>query len=139
MTKKKKESEKAIAWMNELPRFEPIGWEPKFVPLRMRLFEDPLTGMILPGNQKRIKYSEVMALGFKEEECGDNVYFNEFGYPYCIITLDLTKKIYLDWAKETQFCEMIRIDNPKFNNIKKRMPIRDLNHLKEVINFYSDK
>jgi len=89
--------------------------------------------------QQKIKYSEIMSLGFKEEETSDKIYFKEFGFPYCIITLKLTKKIYLDWAKETQLCQMVRIKDTKNCDILKRMPIKDLQHLKEIIDFFSDK
>lgn len=90
--------------------------------------------------QEKIKYSEVIALGFTEDDMqSDEVYFNEYGYNYCIITKELTKKIYLDWAKETQLCEMVRIDNTKHCNVKAELPIRNLEHLKEIINFFSDE
>ena len=88
--------------------------------------------------QDRIKYSEIMALGFTEEVIEDRIYFDEYGFDYCIITKDLTKKIFLDWAKETQLCKMVRIDSPKHCNIKAELPIRDLEHLKEIINFFTD-
>lgn len=88
--------------------------------------------------QEKIKYCEVMALGFTEEVQSDKVYFNEHGFDYCIITKDLTKKIFLDWAKETQLCKLVRIDGPKHCNIKAELPIRDLEHLREIINFFTD-
>lgn len=89
--------------------------------------------------QEKIEYHEVIALGFTEEVCSDKTYYNQYGYDYCIIQLNLTKKIYIDWAKETQLCELVRIDSPKRCNIKARMPINNLNHLKEIINFFSDQ
>jgi len=88
--------------------------------------------------QEKIKYCEVIALGFTEEVQSDRVYYNQYGFDYCIITKELTKKIYLDWAKETQLCKMVRIDGPKHGNIKAKLPIRNLEHLKEIINFFSD-
>jgi hypothetical protein len=89
--------------------------------------------------QEKINYKEIMDLGFDEVPCNNNVYFNLYGYQYCIITLDLTERIYLDWAKETQLCEMVRIDNKKTGNVKKRVPIKNLEHLKEIVFFFSDK
>ena len=89
--------------------------------------------------QEKIKYSEVIDLGFTEDVQSDKVYFNEYGFDYCIITKELTKKIYLDWAKETQLCKLVRIDSPKHCNIKAELPIRNLDHLKEIINFFSDE
>lgn len=89
--------------------------------------------------QEEIWYADVMALGFTEEPCQDNVYMNHYGFQYCIITLELTETIYLDWAKETRLCKMVRIDNSTDNNIIKEMPIKDFNHLKEIIEFFSNE
>ena len=88
--------------------------------------------------QEEIKYHEIMSLGFKEEFCYDEVYFRENGFQYAIITLKLTKNIYIDWDKRTQLAEMIRLDKD-YVHIKKKMPIRDLLHLKEIVDFFSDK
>jgi hypothetical protein len=88
--------------------------------------------------QEKIKYSEIMSLGFEEEQATDNVYFKEFGFPYCIITKNLTKKIYLDWEKSTQLCQMVRMKDNKTCDIMKRMPIKNLTHLKEIIEFFDN-
>jgi len=87
--------------------------------------------------QEKIKYHEIMALGFKEEICNDNVYFKEHGFKYAIITLTLRTHIYLEWDKATQLTEMIRVNRD--DKILKRMPIKNLDHLKEMIDFFSDK
>lgn len=89
--------------------------------------------------QEKINYSEIMALGFSEEVQSDKCYEAEHGYSYCIITKQLTKKIYLDWAKETKLCKMVRLSNPKTGDIGNEMPIKNLEHLNEIINFFSDK
>ena len=88
--------------------------------------------------QERINYSEIVNLNFKEEYSSDKVYFDMYGYDYVIITKDLTNKIYIDWAKETGFCEIVRIDNKKDCNIQNRKPIKNLEHLKEIVNFYTE-
>ena len=88
--------------------------------------------------QEKINYDKIMSLGFTEEIASDSVYEAEHGYPYAIIHKDLTKKIYLDWQKDTKLCELVRIDSPKTCNIIKRMPIRDFEHLKEIVNFFSN-
>lgn len=88
--------------------------------------------------QEKIKYGDVMALKFKTEVSPDSVYFYEFGYDYEIITKQLTKTIYIDWAKETQLAEIIR-GCKKQRDILNRMPIRDLDHLKHLINFFTEK
>jgi hypothetical protein len=90
-------------------------------------------------DQEQIDYADVIALGFTEEPCEDGVYFNIYGFKWCIITLELTEVIYLDWAKETRLCKMVRLDNNIDNNVVKEMPIKNLEHLKEMIDFFSDK
>ena len=89
--------------------------------------------------QEKFMYSGIMSLGFKEQLVSDKAYFDQYGYEYSMITKYLTKKIYLDWVKETQLCELIRIDNDEEMNIKGRLPIRDIDHLNEIIDFFSDE
>lgn len=86
--------------------------------------------------QEKIKYHDIMALGFNEDVQSDAVYESEHGYKYCIITKQLTKKIYLDWEKSTKLCEMVRLDKPISGDIGAKLPIRNLEHLKEMINFF---
>jgi len=87
--------------------------------------------------QEKINYDVIMGLGFNEQIGCDSVYEAQNGYSYAIITKDLTKKISLDWEKETKLCSMIRIDSPKTGNIKAELPIMNLQHLKDMINFFS--
>jgi len=89
--------------------------------------------------QEKINYSEIMGLGFTEEISEDKSYYAKHGYSYCIITKKLTKKIYLDWEKETKLCKMVRLSKPKTGDIGAELPINNLEHLKEMINFFSDE
>ena len=89
--------------------------------------------------QEKINYDEIMALGFTEDVLSDSVYEAEHGYAYCIITKNLTKKIYLDWEKETKLCKMVRLSKPKTGDIGAELPIKNLEHLKEMINIFSDE
>jgi hypothetical protein len=89
--------------------------------------------------QERIQYHEIIALGFTEIKTNDSVYFQEFGFPYVIITKQLSKEIYLDWEKHTQFCELIRMDKPKVGSISKRYPVKNLAELKTIIDFFTDE
>jgi len=88
--------------------------------------------------QEKIKYFEVMDLGFNEAIQTDSVYFKEFGFQYAIISKELTPTISLDWEKETQLCRLIRIDNPTNGHIKKQVPVNSLTELKEIIDFFTD-
>ena len=89
--------------------------------------------------QEKIKYHIIIDLGFTEEIVKDETYFKQFGYDYCIINFNLTDKIYLEWTKETQLCELIRVDDPKKGNILKRIPVNNIEELKYIIDFFTDK
>lgn len=89
--------------------------------------------------QEKINYDKIIALGFTEEVQSDSVYEAEHGYAWCIITKQLTKKIYLDWQKDTKLCKMVRLSKPKTGDIGAELPINNLEHLKEMINFFSDE
>ena len=89
--------------------------------------------------QEKINYDKIMALGFTEDVQSDSIYESEHGYSYCIINKKLTKKIYLVWEKETKLCKMVRISKPKTGDISSELPIKNLEHLKEMINFFSDE
>ena len=86
--------------------------------------------------QEKIDYCEIMALGFTEEKQYDSCYFNTYGFEYAIIEKKLTDKIYLDWEKESRTCKLIRIDSQEDCNIMAEKSIKDLKHLKEIINFF---
>lgn len=86
--------------------------------------------------QEKFNYQTIMNLGFCEEVQEDSVYEAEHGYSYCIITKKLTKKIYLDWQKDTKLCKMVRLSKPKTGNIGSELPIQNLAQLNELINFF---
>ena len=89
--------------------------------------------------QEQIDYDDIISLGFNEEFLPDTVYRNKNGYEYYLITKDLTKKIYLDWEKETKLCKMVRIDNPNECNIQSEMPMYNLKQIKTFIDFYCNE
>lgn len=89
--------------------------------------------------QEKIDYDKIMALGFNEEIASDSCYEAEHGYAYCIITKNLTKKIYLDWQKDTKLCKMVRIDSPKTGNVKAETQIMNLEQIKTLIDFFSNE
>jgi len=81
-----------------------------------------------------IKYKDVMDLGFVEQFVEDNVFFNQYGFQYSIITFECAKRIFIDWDKTTRLCEILRVD--KDGNIKGRKKIESIDDLKEIILFY---
>lgn len=89
--------------------------------------------------QEQINYSDIIELGFDEEVSDDKVYYNQFGYEYVIITKYLTRKIYLEWSKDERVVQMYRINNKREMEVMATMQIRDLDHLKSIIDFYTKK
>jgi hypothetical protein len=89
--------------------------------------------------QEKIKYMEIMDLGFTEKIVKDGVYFNWHGFDYSIIEKQLTSHIAINWAKETQLCEMYRVGKKSEGEIVARMNINNLQELQEVINFFTTK
>ncbi len=87
--------------------------------------------------ENKIKYKDIIDLGFKEESVYDQAYFNQYGYDYVIITKKLSKRITLEWAKETQVCEMVRYDSDGF--VKGRLVINNVKSIKGIIEFYTNK
>lgn len=86
--------------------------------------------------QQQIRYKDVMDLGFIETKCRDNVFRDDYGYDYKIVELNLTKKISIDWNIETRTCELIRINNNVDCDIRARYPIKNLDELKTIIDFF---
>ena len=82
---------------------------------------------------KEIWYKEIRILGFKETEVKDAVYEDQYGFPYKIIQLKLSKRYYIDWDQTTRKCELLK---HKKNGMVKKIPIVDLDHLKGVIEHF---
>jgi len=87
--------------------------------------------------KREIKYKDVMDLGANDEFSNDQVYFNEFGFHYSIVTIDLTKRVSIDYSKEDGRCRLLRCD--KDGNIQGEIEIETLECLKKIVNFYKDK
>jgi hypothetical protein len=88
----------------------------------------------MENKQQRIRYDSIIKLGFKVEKVEDKAYFNCYGFGYEIIELNLTKRIYADFQKETGFVNIHRID--KDYKLVGSMPIINYNHLLQMINFF---
>jgi hypothetical protein len=86
---------------------------------------------------EQINYKDIMDLGFTEEYHNDSVYQSQYGFPWSIITLKLTKRIYLDWEKETRLCWIYRTDNEEY--IQAKRPIYNLAQLRDTVSFFLEK
>lgn len=83
-----------------------------------------------------IAYGDIMDLGFEEEFIDDEIFFDQYGYRYSIVSKKLTKKLELDWDKQTRICKLLRMDSE--SNIRKSIKIKNLDDLKEIIDFFTD-
>jgi hypothetical protein len=86
--------------------------------------------------QKKIRYKEIIDLGFEIIGGNCNVFFETYGYPYNIYKIFLTKKIYIQWHQDSRTCEMFRINSQNEADIKARWEIKDLTELKRIIKFF---
>ena len=83
-----------------------------------------------------INYSEVKELGFVREEINDDMFFDQYGFGYFLMTKKVAKKIELDWDCNTRLVKLIRVD--KQGNIKGTLPINSLEYLKYIIDFFTE-
>lgn len=86
--------------------------------------------------QQQIRYKDVMELGFIETQCPDNVFRDEYGYDYKVVEFKIAKLISIYWDIETRTCELIRINNNVDCDIRARYPIKNLEELKTIIDFF---
>ena len=89
--------------------------------------------------QKEIWYRDIVKAGFDFEEGSCQVWEDQYGYQWNIVTKALTDRVYLDWSQETRLVEMVRINDPEECDIVARMPVRDVAHMQEIIEFFCGK
>ncbi|MCD6661478.1 MAG: hypothetical protein LT105_15055 [Lentimicrobium sp.] len=90
--------------------------------------------------QQPIPYAKIMALGFFEQFEQDEIYFNEFGFQYSIISMELTPEIHLDYEKETRLCFIYRSKNVNGENFTvNKKPVNNLETLIEIIDFFKNE
>lgn len=84
--------------------------------------------------QEKIKYKEIMSLGFKEEIVSDSVYYDDFGYDYAIITKKLAKYKFLQWEKDTRLCVFYKTN--KDHDIVFTKEVKDIDEVKFIISLF---
>lgn len=87
--------------------------------------------------QSPIDYKDIIEAGFKVEETYDSIFKAEYGFDYKIVTLDLSKRLYLEWDTVTRFVTFARID--KSYNILAQMMVYDKDHMLNIIEFFTKK
>ena len=83
---------------------------------------------------REINYSDVIKLGFTRQDLNDNVFFNQYGFGYFIVSLKINNQIYFDWDCNDRTVKMIRVD--KEQTIKGVIEVQDLKHLVELLTFF---
>jgi hypothetical protein len=95
--------------------------------------------MITPVNegtkQQPIDYADIKAAEFEEIVTYDEQFFNEYGYPYVIFNLKLTKRIYLEWEQPTRLCSLVRTN--KKSDILAVYLVKDLAEMHTLIKFFT--
>lgn len=83
--------------------------------------------------QQPIDYKDVIALGFLRQDEQDSVFFGQYGFKWFIVEIELTKSVKASWDCNSRLVELIR---HKERSILGRMPIENLQHLKDMLSFY---
>lgn len=80
------------------------------------------------------EYKTVKDLGFERVELDDNVFFNQHGYKYFFMKLELSNGIRFEWDCETRRIELIRISDNM--DILGRLTIKNSEELNMFIDFF---
>ena len=84
-----------------------------------------------------ITYKQCVDLGFKRTNENDSQWFNQYGYDWFLVEKYINKHLYFSWDCETRFVDLIR--HNKECDILGKIPVRNLQHLKELIHFFTNK
>ena len=87
--------------------------------------------------QETVTYLEVMALGFKRQDINDNVFRDQYGYDWFLVTKELAEGIRAEWDCIKRTVEIRRYD--KDSNILAKMPLQDLSVLITLVKFFKSK
>src|SRR5690554_707761 len=86
--------------------------------------------------QQEIDYIDIVELGFKIEECQDNVWMMAYGYPYKVITKKLNEHHHLHWEQNTRLCYLWKTDEE--GTILTKHPIENYQDLIYAIDKFSE-
>lgn len=85
--------------------------------------------------QSEIKFKDVMALGFKRIDSHDQVFIDQYGFDYFIVSKKVMKHLMFDWDCNTHFVTLLKIG--KEGHILSKIEIADLDELTMYINFFT--
>jgi len=85
--------------------------------------------------QEQINYSDVIELGFKRQDMDDQVFFNQNGYSWFLVTKKLTKGIVAEWDCEKKTVELVKYN--KKSDVLGRLQITSLKDLIDLIDFFN--
>lgn len=58
----------------------------------------------------RFDYKDLMQNGFVREDCNDQVFFDQYGFQYFILSKQLNKHWSFDWDVNTNKLRLIKVD-----------------------------
>tara|TARA_R110002012_G_scaffold255141_1_gene434812 strand:+ start:6515 stop:6772 length:258 start_codon:yes stop_codon:yes gene_type:complete len=82
----------------------------------------------------KIKYKDLVQLGFERENLSDTVHYEIYGTESFVMTLKLTKKIYLTWDCEDR--EVFLIRGNKEGDILGKHPVVNTLDIANWIRFF---
>jgi hypothetical protein len=82
---------------------------------------------------REINYSDVIKLGFTRQDQNDNVFFNQYGFGYFIVSLKINNQLCLNWDCNDRTVKLVRVDKEQI--IKGAIEVQDLKHLVELLTF----
>lgn len=85
----------------------------------------------------KIRYQDVIDLGFRHIEDSNEVWRKEKGFEYFRVEYKLTKRQFIEWDVEDRTCTVIRID--KDYNILHKWTLPDLETVKHIISLFSKR
>lgn len=86
---------------------------------------------------EEINYQDVIDLGFKREDHSCHGFFQEYGFTWFLVTLKLTKYIYMDWDCNTRKVTINKID--KEHTILSSIGLENLEEVRIWVNFFKAK
>lgn len=86
----------------------------------------------------KIKYKELIDLGFERIDDHDNVWFNEFGYEYFRVEYRLSKRNAMDWDVQKQTVRLMRFEKDGYSIIEER-EMESIKEIQDIIKMFGKR